>query len=59
MYGRASGLMALAVGEKHSDAEVEAMIMEIDVDGDGMVNYSGASPAHACIPLRIDSGDFA
>jgi len=27
-------------GERHSDAEVEAMIAEIDVDGDGLVNYS-------------------
>lgn len=29
------------LGEKLTDAEVEDMIKEADVDGDGMVNYDG------------------
>lgn len=29
------------LGEKLSEAEVEDMIKEADVDGDGMVNYDG------------------
>lgn len=29
------------LGEKLTDAEVEDMIKEADVDGDGMVNYNG------------------
>lgn len=29
------------LGEKLTDDEVEDMIKEADVDGDGMVNYNG------------------
>jgi calmodulin len=29
------------LGEKLTDEEVEDMIKEADVDGDGMVNYNG------------------
>lgn len=29
------------LGEKLTEAEVEDMIKEADVDGDGMVNYDG------------------
>lgn len=29
------------LGEKLSEAEVEDMIKEADIDGDGMVNYDG------------------
>ena len=33
-----------AAGEKLSDSEVDEMIKEADVDGDGEINYSVASP---------------
>ena len=32
------------VGEKLSDTEVDEMIREADVDGDGQINYEGMSP---------------
>jgi calmodulin len=31
------------LGEKLSDTEVDEMIREADVDGDGQINYEGAS----------------
>lgn len=31
------------VGEKLSDTEVDEMIREADVDGDGQINYEGTS----------------
>lgn len=36
-------------GEKLSGAEVDEMIRDADVDGDGQINYEGtpASPSHA------------
>jgi calmodulin len=35
------------LGEKLSDTEVDEMIREADVDGDGQINYEGASTS-AC-----------
>ena len=32
----------MTLGEKLSDDEVEEMIREADVDGDGLVNYEGS-----------------
>jgi hypothetical protein len=32
------------LGEKLTDAEVDEMIREADVDGDGQINYDGSSP---------------
>lgn len=32
------------LGEKLTDAEVEDMIKEADIDGDGNVNYNGKFP---------------
>jgi Ca2+-binding EF-hand superfamily protein len=32
----------LRIGEKLSDKEVDEMIREADVDGDGQINYDGA-----------------
>ena len=33
------------LGEKLTDLEVDEMIREADLDGDGMVNYEGTSTA--------------
>ena len=35
------GIDTMAVGEKLSDTEVDEMIREADVDGDGQINYEG------------------
>jgi hypothetical protein len=32
----------LRIGEKLSDQEVDEMIREADIDGDGQINYDGA-----------------
>jgi calmodulin len=34
------------LGEKLSDEEVDDMIREADLDGDGMVNYEGMMYGH-------------
>lgn len=38
------------LGEKLTDEQVEEMIKEADIDGDGQVNYEGMSP---CFPLHL------
>jgi calmodulin len=37
------------LGEKLTDAEVDEMIREIDVEGDGQINYEGRSFCHSTI----------
>ena len=39
------------VGEKLSDTEVDEMIREADVDGDGQINYEGVSPFFCAFAL--------
>jgi hypothetical protein len=36
-------VLSLLTGEKLSDTEVDEMIREADVDGDGQINYEGES----------------
>jgi len=39
------------LGEKLSEEEVDDMIKEADLDGDGMVNYEGEMPLSFFSPL--------
>lgn len=39
------------LGEKLSDEEVDDMIREADLDGDGMVNYEGMTFTLKCCKL--------
>ena len=47
----------LPTGEKLSDTEVDEMIREADVDGDGQINYEGAFrfvPLSCSLSLTIE-----
>ena len=50
-----------SLGEQITDAAVENMIKEVDLDGDGRVNYEGNTLGYRCITLdkkkRLDKGD--
>ena len=37
-------------GEKLSDTEVDEMIREADVDGDGQINYEGTHNSISAVP---------
>ena len=41
------------IGEKLSDPEVDEMIREADVDGDGQINYEGMSKSLSIIPTTL------
>ena len=41
------------IGEKLSDTEVDEMIREADVDGDGQINYEGTPKSLSLIPLTL------
>ena len=43
------------VGEKLSDSEVDEMIREADVDGDGQINYEGELLCSASICSLIST----
>jgi Ca2+-binding EF-hand superfamily protein len=42
------------LGEKLSDEEVDDMIREADLDGDGMVNYEGTRQCHSTSEVYCD-----
>lgn len=45
----------LTAGEKLSDTEVDEMIREADVDGDGQINYEGTIPEESALTLTLIS----
>ena len=46
----------MTLGEKLTDDEVEEMIREADIDGDGLVNYEGTMSATHLSPGRRERG---
>ena len=38
------------LGEKLTDEEVDEMIREADVDGDGQINYEESAPSSSIVP---------
>ena len=41
------------IGEKLSDTEVDEMIREADVDGDGQINYEGTHKSLSLLPSTL------
>lgn len=47
--------MMTNLGEKLTDEEVDEMIREADIDGDGQVNYEGEAAGRGCAGLPVPS----
>ena len=45
------------IGEKLSDTEVDEMIREADVDGDGQINYEGTPKSLSLLPSPLNPTD--
>ena len=46
------------LGEKLTDEEVEEMIKEADIDGDGMINYDGKLSLTSAQTTKFTSAKF-
>jgi len=45
-------VFSCVLGEKLSDGEVDEMIREADIDGDGQINYDGLLPCYLALDRK-------